>query len=125
MSLGPSHGRARPVKLQLRWRVPDSTLPFSLRLRSSAARRLDEGRVDVRDAGDGAAGVAELATLPQREAETIACVDVVGLDTATTARALGINAPAVRVARHRGLRRLRRLLAAAEAEPQPTPRRQI
>jgi len=52
-----------------------------------------------------------LAVLPGREAEVIACVDVVGLDTAATATALGISATAVRVARHRALGRLRDHLA--------------
>ena len=48
-----------------------------------------------------------LAHLPQREGEVIACIDVVDLDVATTARVLGISRPAVRVARQRGLKRLR------------------
>lgn len=48
-----------------------------------------------------------LAVLPPREGEVIACVDVVDLDVATTASILGISRPAVRVARQRGLRRLR------------------
>jgi len=48
-----------------------------------------------------------LATLPPRERDVVGCIDVVGLDVDTTARALGISAAAVRVARHRGLRRLR------------------
>ena len=48
-----------------------------------------------------------LAALPQREGEVIACIDVVDLDVATTARILGISRAAVRVARQRGLRRLR------------------
>lgn len=52
---------------------------------------------------------AALAALPQREGEVIACIDVVDLDVATTARILGISRPAVRVARQRGLRRLRSL----------------
>ena len=47
-----------------------------------------------------------LATLPAREREVIACREVVGLDVATTAAALGISSVAVRVAHHRGLRRL-------------------
>jgi RNA polymerase sigma-70 factor (ECF subfamily) len=55
-----------------------------------------------------------LATLPQREAEVIACVDVVGLDVRSTAAALGISQVAVRVARHRGLGKLRAVLAQAE-----------
>lgn len=50
-----------------------------------------------------------LAALPERERDVVACLDVVGLDVDSTARALGISAVAVRVAHHRGLRRLRRL----------------
>jgi RNA polymerase sigma-70 factor (ECF subfamily) len=52
-----------------------------------------------------------VAALPEREAQVVACLDVVGLDVATTGRALDISPVAVRVAHHRGLRRLRRLLA--------------
>ncbi|MFC4786915.1 RNA polymerase sigma factor [Nocardioides sp. MAHUQ-72] len=48
-----------------------------------------------------------LRGLPPRERDVVACVDVVGLDVESTARALGISPVAVRVARHRGLRRLR------------------
>lgn len=56
-----------------------------------------------------------LARLPRREAEVIACLDVVGLDVRATSRALGISPVAVRVARHRGLGRLRTALTAAPA----------
>ncbi len=52
-----------------------------------------------------------LAHLSRREAEVIACIDVVGLDATATARALGMSVTAVRVARHRGLKRLRAVLA--------------
>ena len=52
-----------------------------------------------------------LAHLSQREAEVVACLDVVGLDTATTAAALGISHTAVRVAHHRALGRLRKHLS--------------
>lgn len=55
-----------------------------------------------------------LARLSPREAEVVACIDVVGLDVASTARALGISATAVRVARHRALGRLRGILAAEQ-----------
>ena len=48
-----------------------------------------------------------LATLPPREGEVLACTEVVGLDIKTTATLLGISASAVRVARHRGLGKLR------------------
>jgi RNA polymerase sigma-70 factor (ECF subfamily) len=51
-----------------------------------------------------------LQELSPREAEVITCIDVVGLDVRSTAAALEISATAVRVARHRGLVRLRRLL---------------
>lgn len=51
-----------------------------------------------------------LSRLSPREAEVIACIDVVGLDAAATGEALGISAATVRVARHRGLRRLRKIL---------------
>lgn len=48
-----------------------------------------------------------LAGLPDRERDVVTCLDVIGLDVASTARALGISHVAVRVARHRGLKRLR------------------
>lgn len=56
-----------------------------------------------------------LQRLSPREAEVIACIDVVGLDAAATSVALGISPATVRVARHRGLRRLRTILAAEGA----------
>jgi len=49
-----------------------------------------------------------LRDLPPRERDVIACTEVVGLDVESTARALGMSAVAVRVARHRALKRLRR-----------------
>jgi RNA polymerase sigma-70 factor (ECF subfamily) len=50
-----------------------------------------------------------LSHLSERERQVVACIDVVGLDVASTAAALDMSATAVRVARHRGLRRLRTL----------------
>lgn len=55
-----------------------------------------------------------LALLPTREAEVVACIDVVGLDVGTVAAALGISRTAVRVAHHRALTKLRKLLPAPE-----------
>ena len=49
-----------------------------------------------------------LSGLTPRERDVVACVDVVGLSVADSARALGITPVAVRVTRHRALRRLRR-----------------
>lgn len=54
-----------------------------------------------------------LAVLSPRERDVVACIDVVGLDVDATARALEISPVAVRVAHHRGLRRLRRLMPPA------------
>ncbi len=61
----------------------------------------------------------KLSGLPPREREVLACLEVVGLEVvglevATTAAALGLTPTAVRVARHRGLRRLR-------STPDPSP----
>ena len=47
-----------------------------------------------------------LTALPPRERDVVACREVVGLDVEATATALGISSAAVRVAHHRGLRRL-------------------
>ena len=49
-----------------------------------------------------------LAGLSPRERDVVACVDVVGLTVTDAAKALGMTPVAVRVARHRALRRLRR-----------------
>lgn len=57
-----------------------------------------------------------LSRLPPREADVLACIDVTGLDVATTAAALGISRAAVRVAHHRGLSRLRRAWDEIERE---------
>jgi RNA polymerase sigma-70 factor, ECF subfamily len=56
-----------------------------------------------------------LAGLPDRERDVITCVDVLGLDVAGTASALGVSHVAVRVARHRGLKRLRGSIGVAPA----------
>ena len=67
--------------------------------------RDDVARVDEQDA------TRELLShLSRREAEVVACIDVVGLDVAATARALGMKPTAVRVARHRALVRLRKII---------------
>ncbi|MET1060910.1 MAG: RNA polymerase sigma factor [Nocardioides sp.] len=61
-----------------------------------------------------------LATLPPREGEVLACTEVVGLDVATTATLLGVSGAAVRVARHRGLGKLRRAAVPATMLPLET-----
>lgn len=51
-----------------------------------------------------------LSTLPRRQRDVIACIDVVGMGIEATAHALGLSPSAVRVNRHRGLARLRKAL---------------
>jgi RNA polymerase sigma-70 factor (ECF subfamily) len=50
-----------------------------------------------------------LSHLPERERQVVACIDVVGLDVASTATALRMTPAAVRVAHHRAMNRLRTL----------------
>lgn len=88
--------------------------------RRSARRATSPAEVDLLDAlapstpadesVDGRGWVTwMLSHLTEREREVVACIDVVGLDVAATATALDMSPTAVRVARHRGLRRLRGL----------------
>lgn len=58
-----------------------------------------------------------LASLPPREREVVACLDVVQLDVAATARALDMTQVAVRVAHHRAMKRLRKGVADSPATP--------
>ncbi|WP_162599846.1 RNA polymerase sigma factor [Nocardioides solisilvae] len=58
--------------------------------------------VDARDAVRDA-----ISALPDREREVVGLVDGLGFDNREAAAVLGISPVAVRVARHRGLRRLR------------------
>ncbi|MFW6868349.1 RNA polymerase sigma factor [Nocardioides sp. CPCC 206347] len=77
-----------------------------------------DGAPDLADKVAGAEWTrAVLATLPEREREVLSCTEVAGLSSQQTAVALGMTATAVRVARHRGLSRLRRTVP----EVSPTP----
>lgn len=58
-----------------------------------------------------------LDSLPPREREVVGCIEALGLDVAGTSQALGISAAAVRVAHHRGLKRLRKNLPAGQDQP--------
>lgn len=87
----------------------------SARRQTFAAEQAGVGEPDARPDPEGAAVGEEytrwlLGHLSPREAEVVACIDVVGLDVASAAQALGMSTTAVRVARHRALGRLRRVL---------------
>jgi len=78
-----------------------------------------------RDPGDEAlatvstdAAIALIASLPRDQAEAVLLRVVMGLDVRATAAVLGKRAGAVRVASHRGLRKLADRLAAAHAGEQ-------
>ena len=58
-----------------------------------------------------------LRALPTRQGEVLALMEVVGLDAAATGQALGMSSSAVRVARHRGLAKLRKLGDPPRPEP--------
>jgi RNA polymerase sigma-70 factor, ECF subfamily len=91
-------------------RIGGSTARRSARRRTSPGEVADHLPVvpDPTLELDGGDWVREaLASLPPRERDVVGLVDVLGLDTCGAATALGISAVAVRVARHRGLRRLR------------------
>ena len=62
-----------------------------------------------------------LSHLTPREAQVVACIDVIGLDTRSTAQALGMKTGAVRAARHRALNRLRQVSTASSQAPETTP----
>ncbi len=62
-----------------------------------------------------------IASLPPRERDAVGLVDGLGFDNREAAQALGISTVAVRVARHRGLRRLRTQLATEDAAPTAMP----
>jgi RNA polymerase sigma-70 factor, ECF subfamily len=68
----------------------------------------DDTAADALEAISTDAAVGLIASLPPTEAEAVLLRAVVGLDTATTAAVLGKRAGAVRVAAHRGLKRLAR-----------------
>jgi RNA polymerase sigma-70 factor, ECF subfamily len=67
------------------------------------------------DAVSTHAAIALIASLPRHQAEAVLLRVVVGLDAVAAGRVLGRRPGAVRVATHRGLRRLAELLESGEA----------
>ena len=102
---------------------------ISRNIASNATRRSQRRRTDPTTVDDTLVGAAEqnspegdvwvremIMSLPPRERDVVGCIEGLGLDISSTAAALGISPVAVRVARHRGLRRLRGVL---ESPPPP------
>jgi RNA polymerase sigma-70 factor (ECF subfamily) len=77
----------------------------------------------VEDMFSTEAALALIARLPEQQAEVILLRYVGGLDVAQTARAVGKRPGAVRVATHRGLRRLADLLSERPDRSEPVTHR--
>lgn len=102
--------------------------------RRSERRRTSPGEVgDLLPAADDLAVDVEhwawvrsvLATLPDREREVISLVDCLGVERGTAAEILGISPVALRVARHRGLRRLQATVQHRRVDLVPYPARSL
>jgi RNA polymerase sigma-70 factor, ECF subfamily len=87
--------------------LPDLTLADLPGLRSPDAADLALENLATRTA------LGIIASLPPKQAEVIMLRVVAGLDTETVARLLGRSAGSIRIAAHRGLRRLADMLAEA------------
>jgi RNA polymerase sigma-70 factor, ECF subfamily len=100
---GIARRQARNVERRSRRRMTSPATTETLDLSGGTAP-------DPADAPDSDGWVTwVLSHLPSRERQVVACVDVVGLDVASTAAALGMTSTAVRVAHHRAVKRLRGL----------------
>jgi len=79
----------------------------------------DDTAAEALDRLHTAQAVALVATLPREQAEAVMLRAVIGLDAATAASVLGKRPTAVRVAAHRGLKRLAAQLSSGDAARPP------
>lgn len=105
--------RARLVDAQRRADRSPQPVDTDLVLRDQPGPSDVSGSVDEMFSTEAA--LALIGQLPRQQAEVVLLRHVVGLDVAHTARVLGRRAGAVRVADHRGLRRLAELLTERDA----------
>ena len=105
--------RARLVDAQRRADRAPQPVDTDLVLRDTPGPSDVSGSVDEMFSTEAA--LALIGQLPRQQAEVVLLRHVVGLDVAHTARVLGRRAGAVRVADHRGLRRLAELLGDRDA----------
>lgn len=114
--VGDEHGFARWL-FHIGYQVSASRRRTAARRRTfplaveATTEELWGSTVDPGSDGDGLRSTWRLlGRLSEREAQVVLCLYVMGLDVATTARVLEMSGGAVRVAHHRGLRRLREQL---------------
>jgi RNA polymerase sigma-70 factor, ECF subfamily len=98
------------------WRRQAASRPTNLvpAEQLSEWRAPDDPAVEVLEGQSTRAALALVAELPADQAEVVALRVLGGLEVAEVARILGKRPEAVRVLAHRGLRRLAKLLKAAE-----------
>jgi RNA polymerase sigma-70 factor (ECF subfamily) len=108
--------RRRAVDWQRRQhrRPAEIDAPVSLELKAAD----DDPAVDALDAMDTDAAVALISWLPDDQAEVITLRVLAGLDVARVAAMVGKRPGTVRMLQHRGLNRLRELLAPVEPDRQ-------
>jgi RNA polymerase sigma-70 factor (ECF subfamily) len=94
--------------VRYRARRPARTTPHTELLDTVA---IEDTASDALERISTAAAADLIATLPQEQAEAVLLRAVVGLDARTAGEVLGKSAAAVRVASHRGLKRLAQTLA--------------
>lgn len=92
---------------QRRRTIRRATSPFEVDGNDARLWGADDDGTALVDDMDGTRRL--LAELSPREAEVVALVDVVGLDTATAASIIGISHSSIRVTRHRAMKRLRKI----------------
>ncbi|WP_042410129.1 RNA polymerase sigma factor [Streptacidiphilus carbonis] len=110
-------GRNRAMDLlRSRRRRPSDPLPFEELVERPAA---DDTESTVLATDGTAHALALIAKLPRDQAEAVLLRVVLDLDADSAARVLGKRAGAVRMAAHRGLRRLAKLLDQPDAPAVP------
>jgi RNA polymerase sigma-70 factor, ECF subfamily len=102
---------ARARLVDARRRVARAPTPVDTDVALDGCVATDDVAGTVEEMFSTEAALALIGQLPEQQAEVILLRYVAGLDVGQTARALGKRPGAVRVASHRGLRRLADLLA--------------
>jgi RNA polymerase sigma-70 factor (ECF subfamily) len=102
---------ARARLVDARRRAARTPTPVDTDVALDGCAATDDVAGTVEDMFSTEAALALIGQLPEQQAEVILLRFVVGLDVGQTARALGKRPGAIRIASHRGLRRLADLLS--------------